>query len=180
MPPGCRAATCRRRRTGRPRLLSTSAQSEYATRLRMRACRLDNFSLHPLFTVMGPSRKGQAFGLLLSHSWRLHMKLRAQGRGCWGCAEGGRCANRVLLEELAKVSAPEQQAVLAKQLADVTPAVRFCQYQLSRAGTARPGPASEVAEPQPESDALQVMLVSSLVAGHGAAACIVLHMCALS
>ena len=56
------------------------------------------------------------------------------------------------------MSALEQQAVLAKQLADVTPAVRFCQYQLSRAGGARPGPAGEAAEPQPISDALQVML----------------------
>ena len=66
--------------------------------------------------------------------------------------------DRKLLEELARVSAPEHQALLAKQLADVTPAVRFCQYQIAKDGAAGLGTASESEIVQPDADTLQVLL----------------------
>ena len=55
------------------------------------------------------------------------------------------------------MSAPEQQAVLAKQLADVTPAVRFCQYQMGKEGPAGSRGASSGTEAaSADDDALQV------------------------
>ena len=63
---------------------------------------------------------------------------------------------RKLLEELTRVSAPEQQAVLAKQLADVTPAVRFCQYQIGKEGAAGRGASGESEVVPADADALQV------------------------
>ncbi|KAK9825392.1 hypothetical protein WJX81_008451 [Elliptochloris bilobata] len=66
-----------------------------------------------------------------------------------------------LLEELTRVSTVEQQAVLAKQLADVTPAVRFCRYHVScGGGRAGAGPAIETEVVQPDADALQAKLAS--------------------
>ena len=54
------------------------------------------------------------------------------------------------------MSVPEQQAVLAKQLADITPAVRFCQYQISKEDAADQGATGGNEVVQPDADTLQV------------------------